>query len=380
MLTVIEAASASDTGQVRRMNEDAYLVSPPVFVVADGMGGARAGEVASHLCIETFSQPDADHQPPEQALRHTIDRANRRIHERAMSDAATAGMGTTVTAALVTDERITFGHVGDSRAYLYRGGALQQLSDDHSLVGELVRRGAITQDEAEQHPQRSIITRALGTEQDVESDTFSVEARDDDVILLCSDGLSGMVRDDAIARILHDAASLAAAAAALIRAANAAGGEDNITVVLFRIGEADTPLTTTQASTQTTSPNRAAPPAATRTAADTSRPGRGVTRRVATWMAVAASVVLLAAAGGWFLSWAHFVGATPDGRVGVYQGLPFDLVGSLRLYRLDYETTIPVGALSTAERVRLFDHTLGSRTATLARVAALPATAYWRVR
>ena len=145
-------------------------------------------------------------------------------------------MGTTITAALVADAAVSFGHVGDSRAYLWRDGVLQQLSDDHSLVGELVRRGALTPEEAERHPQKNIITRTVGTETALDVDTWTLEAAPDDVFLLASDGLNNMIRDTEIAAILTAAPSLAHAARELVRAANAAGGVDNITALLFRVG------------------------------------------------------------------------------------------------------------------------------------------------
>ena len=170
--------------------------------------------------------------------------ANARIFERALQDPAVAGMGTTATVALV-DERqgaLTLAHVGDSRAYRYRDGVLEQLTTDHSLVGELVRTGRLTEAEAAVHPHRSVITRALGTEADVEVDTRIVDLVPGDLVLLCSDGLSAMVRDDQIVRVLDAAGGDPhGAAEALVRAANNAGGEDNVTVVLFELVEGDPP-------------------------------------------------------------------------------------------------------------------------------------------
>ncbi|HEV7639442.1 MAG TPA: protein phosphatase 2C domain-containing protein, partial [Gaiellaceae bacterium] len=171
-----------------------------------------------------------------------IQEANRRVHERATTDAATAGMGTTITAALVEpDGRVAFGHVGDSRAYLLRDDTLKQLTNDHTLVAELVRRGELSPGEAEVHPQRSVITRALGTDPDVDVDTFAVDAQPGDIYLICSDGLSSMVDARDIEEILRQhRTDLVGAARALIQAANRGGGEDNITAVLFAVEEGET--------------------------------------------------------------------------------------------------------------------------------------------
>ena len=239
-LGIVDEAGATQTGNVRRSNEDAYLIRTPLFMVADGMGGARAGEIASRMCAEAFAEVDLIRTPPADALRDTIRTANARILERSRTDPEAAGMGTTVTAALMDDDgKITFAHVGDSRAYLLRDGSLQRLSDDHSLVGELVRKGELSEFEAERHPQRSVITRALGTDDSVEVDTFSVGARDGDVVLLCSDGLNTMVPEATIATVLAEQEPAATIARNLVRAALAGGGEDNVTAMVFRVGKVD---------------------------------------------------------------------------------------------------------------------------------------------
>jgi hypothetical protein len=172
-----------------------------------------------------------------------VQEANRRVHERASNDPATTGMGTTMTVALVEPSgAITFGHVGDSRAYVLRGDTLEQLTDDHSLVAELVRRGELSASDAEVHPQRSVITRALGTDPDVDVDTFTVRPEAGDIYLLCSDGLSDMVAGDGIGEVLFaNRGDLDDAAKALVRAANRGGGDDNITAVLFEILADDAP-------------------------------------------------------------------------------------------------------------------------------------------
>ena len=237
MSTIRQAAGETHTGKKRRRNEDSFVVDPPLFAVADGMGGAQAGELASNLAATALREDDAG-GGGERHLVELIQEANRRVYERSSADAAVSGMGTTITAALVEDGVVAFGHVGDSRAYLIRDNALEQLTDDHSLVAELVRSGKLSPEEADSHPQRSAITRALGTDPDVDVDTFSIPAQADDLFMLCSDGLTSMVDDDRILReVEHHRDDVAAAAKALVRAANRGGGEDNITVVFFEIGE-----------------------------------------------------------------------------------------------------------------------------------------------
>jgi PPM family protein phosphatase len=229
-------AVATDPGRKRRQNEDAFVVRPPLFAIADGMGGARAGEIASALAAGALTDSETE-SGGEARVIELVQEANRRVHERASSDPATSGMGTTMTVALVEPNGdITFGHVGDSRAYVLRGDTLEQLTDDHSLVAELVRRGELSASDAEVHPQRSVITRALGTDPDVDVDTFTVHPEAGDVYLLCSDGLSDMVAGEAIEEVLiANRGDLDGAAKALVRAANRGGGDDNITAVLFQI-------------------------------------------------------------------------------------------------------------------------------------------------
>src|SRR5437660_2522134 len=198
------------------------------------MGGARAGEVASRMAVEAFDD-QGDGGSPEDRLRHVATEANRRIYEMAQGDTEHAGMGTTLTAAMVTGREVAVGHVGDSRLYRLRDGKLERLTEDHSLVEELMRQGRLTPEEAESHPQRSIITRALGPEPDVDVETFTDAGRDGDIYLICSDGLSGMVAEEEIAAILKGSRSLDGAAKQLVDAANEGGGKDNITVVLFRL-------------------------------------------------------------------------------------------------------------------------------------------------
>ena len=234
--------AATDTGRKRRRNEDAYVVEPPLFAVADGMGGAQAGEVASKLAAAALSDTDAGSLNGTERVTSLFQEANRRVYERSATDPSVSGMGTTMTVALVEGAEVVIGHVGDSRAYLLRGGAFEQLTDDHSLVAELMKSGKLSPEEAETHPQRAVITRALGTDPDVDVDAFAVRAEPGDVFLICSDGLTTMVDDDEILGLLErHREDLPRAVKALVAAANRHGGEDNITVVAFAIAADDPP-------------------------------------------------------------------------------------------------------------------------------------------
>jgi protein phosphatase len=236
-------AVASDTGRRRRRNEDNYVLAPPLFAVADGMGGAQAGEVASRLAASALEGGDSDGLNGLERIDALIQEANRRIYDRASTDPTASGMGTTMTVALVEGMTVAIGHVGDSRAYLVRGDQMEQLTDDHSLVNELLKSGKLSEEEAHVHPQRSVITRAVGTDPDVDVDGFTIEAEEGDVFLLCSDGLPDMVPDEEILELVHDNRDdLEKAVKSLVAAANRGGGEDNITAVAFRIS-ADAPAT-----------------------------------------------------------------------------------------------------------------------------------------
>ncbi|MGZ5312763.1 MAG: Stp1/IreP family PP2C-type Ser/Thr phosphatase, partial [Solirubrobacterales bacterium] len=239
MLRVAEHAHKTDTGRQRNANEDSYFARAPIFAVADGMGGAQAGEVASSIAARAFEKNLDESKSAERQLKEIAQQANTEIHELAEKDSSRAGMGTTLTTALLRGDEVSIAHVGDSRAYVFRDGELKQLTKDHSLVEELRRQGRLTDEEAEEHPQRSIITRALGPEDKVKIDTLSFAARNDDVFLLCSDGLTTMVGEEQIGEILADAKSLKSAVTKLIEAANSAGGRDNITAVAFRLEEGE---------------------------------------------------------------------------------------------------------------------------------------------
>jgi protein phosphatase len=378
-----QTATLTDTGRRRRHNEDAFVAEPPLFAVADGMGGAQAGELASSLAAAALKDSQEPGGGGEGRVDELIQQANRRVYERQSQDAAASGMGTTMTVALVEDGRVAFGHVGDSRAYLIRGGALEQLTEDHSLVAELVRSGKLSPEEAEGHPQRSVITRALGTDPDVDVDTFSVETKPGDLFLICSDGLTSMVDDETIleevARNRHD---LKSAAKALVRAANKGGGEDNITVVFFEIGgEDDLEQTVTlpprddgaDAGTdaEATLDELDRVPAIQTTDGDgRRREPRGPGRRL---LVAALTLTLLVGASGfvvWGLWRSHFVGSEADGHVAVYQGVPWNIVGNVHLYRATYVSPLLAAQLSQGERRKLFDHSLRSEGSALAAVRA----------
>ncbi len=231
----------TDTGRKRRRNEDAYVCEPPLFAIADGMGGAQAGEVASRLAAAALRESGAKTLGGERRISDLIQEANRRVYDRSSTDPNTSGMGTTITVALVENDNVAFGHVGDSRAYLIRDGRMEQVTEDHSLVNELLKSGKLSREEAESHPQRSVITRALGTDPDVDVDTFTIAAEAGDVFLLCSDGLTDMVGEGEILELVErNRDNLNGALKSLVKAANRSGGDDNITVVAFEIPEGQT--------------------------------------------------------------------------------------------------------------------------------------------
>jgi PPM family protein phosphatase len=316
--------AATDVGRVREGNEDAYLVDDAMglVAVADGMGGHRAGEVASATALEALRSAITHGRP----LRESMEDANEAVFTKSLTDEELRGMGTTLTAAtLVTGGTVLVGHVGDSRAYLLHDGELRQVTVDHSLVEELVREGRLTADEAAVHPQRSIITRALGVDASVEVDVYPVELAPGDRLLLCSDGLTGMVQAETIAATLRREEDPARAAAALIDAANVAGGEDNITAVVVAVTD-DAPL---RAVSEPVAPIEAtvaeeepAPDAGVRRR----RGARGV-GRVLLW-ALPIVVVLGVAVGavGWYARRSYFVDLH-QGRVTVFKGVPGGLAG-----------------------------------------------------
>jgi serine/threonine protein phosphatase PrpC len=402
MLRVAEHWSGTDTGLQRRANEDSMLVRSPLFVVADGMGGAQAGEVASSVAVDTFSGGLSDASDAETSLVEQVEQANARINELSHTNVEHAGMGTTITVAYVGEQDVSIAHVGDSRAYCLREGELLRLTDDHSLVDELIRQGKLTPQEAEEHPQRSVITRALGPEVAVEVDVRSFRGRAGDVYLVCSDGLTTMLAEADLLNMLTSHARLRNAGEQLIAAANAAGGKDNITVVLFRLEEvfseeerlADghatmAPLAPASASVLASRerPNLsnlgASPevalqdgqprgavgqvviPRRPRRAATAPQPSRGarVRRRLRRLRAPTATLVVvgLLAAGAYLaLQSVYFIGTNQRGLVTMFSGVPYELPGKIKLYSSDYVSGVSASTLSAQRRQALLDHSLRS--------------------
>jgi PPM family protein phosphatase len=376
LLRVDDQAFRTDTGRQRNANEDSFFVRSPIFVVADGMGGAQAGEVASKAAAESFDR-DLPSGPPEQFLRETIEAANRTIHELARKDPSRAGMGTTITAVVVDaeQEEVAIGHVGDSRAYRLRGGKLERLTRDHSLVEEMRRKGQLTDAQAEEHPQRSIITRALGPEPEVEVDVQTVPSSPGDVFLICSDGLTTMLSEEQIGRLLAGATSMAAAVRALVDEANRAGGRDNITALAFRLEDAAAPQRAPEGATligpsaeeegltATEVRRRAAATAARKRREElAAKPKHGRLRTVAKVAAVLLAVGAVAF-GAWYGNrqvW--FLGTDAAGRVALYRGLPYELPFGIKLYDERYASPIQTESLPPKRRDAVTGHDLRSRS------------------
>ncbi len=393
MIRAAETIQMTDTGRQRRDNEDSVYAHAPVFVVADGMGGAQAGEVASQMAVEAFEQGLPESGSPEERLASRVQEANQRIHELSQAEREHEGMGTTLTAAYLDDDsHVAIAHVGDSRAYLFRDGQLKRLTQDHSLVGELVRRGKLTEEQAEEHPQRSIITRALGPEPSVEVDTWSYPVRDGDVLLLCSDGLTSMITEEKIVEVLDSSGKLEQAADRLIREANDAGGRDNITVVLSRLEEVggSEPLDATtivgsarqaeppQARAAARSPRRAPVarvPASRAGAARRPRAPRRPPRRfVKPLAALLATVIVvgLLLGGGYLASrQLYFIGTNQQGIVTIYRGLPYDLPAGIRLYETVYVSGVPASMVPADRRASVFNNQLRSQSSAIGLVRAL---------
>ena len=365
-LVVAEAAYKTDTGRQRHANEDSYFAGSPVFAVADGMGGAQAGEVASRIAAGAFEHDIDDAEPAESQLEGIAQDANREIHELAQRDSSRAGMGTTLTAALLRDDEVALSHVGDSRAYVLRGGELKRLTKDHSLVEELRRQGRLTDEEAEEHPQRSIITRALGPEPSVNVDTMTFPAKSGDVFLLCSDGLTTMVSDEQIASILSEARTLRSAVNKLIDAANAQGGRDNITAVAFRVAEEGEELEEGATLISRTAEQAGLTSERMRRAGDRLR-GQGpmpLPHRQRRGLRIAAVVAAVAAVlvGGVFLArQVYFLGTDEDGRVALYRGLPYDLPFGIELYSEQLSIGVQAASLSPERQEVVTEHKLRSK-------------------
>jgi PPM family protein phosphatase len=360
MLTVAEEAHKTDTGRQRHANEDSYFARAPLFAVADGMGGAQAGEVASRIAAGAFEQRSqvSNEEPAEGQLEEIAQTANRQIHQLAQEDSSRAGMGTTLTSALVRGDEVAFGHVGDSRAYVLRDGKLKRLTKDHSLVEELRRQGRLTEEEAEEHPQRSIITRALGPEPSVNVDTMTFPARDGDVFLICSDGLTTMVSDDEIRQILVESRSLRSAVSKLVEAANRGGGRDNITAVAFRLADADAKEGEESATLISRTAEQAGMTGERVRAATDRMRGRGPMpasqkrKRFLGWAVAILAVIVVVGGGFLAVRSVYFLGTDNQGNVALYRGLPYTLPLGISLYSEQYSIPVQEGTLSE-ERQKL---------------------------
>ena len=428
MSLVARHAALTDIGLHRSTNEDAFVAEPPLFAVADGMGGAQAGEVASRLALDSLVEAlGADDDLPAAA-----GAANQAVYGQSRSDRSHSGMGTTLTAVRLSDDGLRFVHVGDSRLYLWRDERLTQVTDDHSLVGEMVRSGHLTREAADTHPQRSILSRALGTEPGVEIDSGELELRAGDALLLCTDGLYSMITEETVAAVLAAVDDPARVARRLVSEAKSGGGHDNITVIVLRFDEAaadrdgagagtvaaaeaatavlpavgDEPATvalpavggepsetesgaTAESGVAATGAEVAAAGAASTPDAETpaepvaesaaeSEPagdearddgGEGPPaaprrRRRRLWLIVVVAVVLAVCVAGGVAASSVYYVGDYDGMVSVYHGLPFTVAG-IKLHGLYLETTTPVADLAPALRATIERHDLHRKAAAL---------------
>jgi PPM family protein phosphatase len=333
----VRVGARSDVGRVREGNEDSFMVHAPLFAVADGMGGHQGGEVASQLALETLGRLTLeDSRDTAPNLADAVREANRAVLQRASTDPGLHGMGTTLTAVVAGANRVFLAHVGDSRAYLLRDGRLEQLTEDHTVVESLVQEGRLTRQEAEIHPQRSILTRALGVEGDIDVDERSEEVQPGDRILLCSDGLTGMVPEPEIQRILAELDDPQRAADALVDAANDAGGQDNITALVLDMVPDD-------GATET--PPVSAPAPAVAPPEEEPRRSRWG-RRLALWVLLPLVLIVaaLAAVKLLFIDRQWYVGVE-DGRVAVFRGIPAEPLG-IQLDTAVEQTDIPAEEIS----------------------------------
>jgi serine/threonine protein phosphatase PrpC len=427
MLRAADSIWKTDTGRARADNEDSAYARPPLYVVADGMGGAQAGEVASALAVEEFRGGLVAQGTAEQRLSERVQAANRRIYETAHRRLEHEGMGTTLTAVYLDESDLAVAHVGDSRAYIFRDGELIRLTHDHSLVEELIRRGKLTPEQAAAHPQRSIITRALGIEPEVEVDTWTYPMRAGDVVLLCSDGLTSMISEPQIAATLAEQPDLERAGDRLIAEANEAGGRDNITVVLFRLEDVDaapggapppeesTAVDLTPVSSQREVDGRALtnggggdqvtrvhqvtssgpagpevpavpaprPGAAAQTAraprlARTQGPprpvsperGRSLKFKVTAALASLLVVLLLVGGGGYLATrQLYFIGTNADGLVTLYNGLPYEFLG-VPFWEQSYVSGMPASFVPAQQRAELLNHDVRSQNHAIALIRA----------
>ncbi len=345
------AGKHTDQGRVRDGNEDGFVVRDDMglFAVADGMGGHVGGEVASATALEALRAAVLSGMP----IRDAIDSANDAVLERAAADDSLRGMGTTMTAGtLAAGNTFLIGHVGDSRAYLLRDGDFEQLTDDHSLVEEMVREGELTPEQAEVHPRRSVVTRALGIEPGVQIDVVTVELHEGDRLLLCSDGLTGMVRADDIAAILQREPDPQRAADQLVDAANEAGGEDNITALVVDVLADDGARPVRRVRTDGRSAEAEDGDEPSETKPDRRRySGLRRLARVLLWVLPVVLVLTLAfGAVGWYARRTYFV-EFDRGRVTVFKGVPGGLLGWDPT--LEARTDISAADLNEAQRRRV---------------------------
>jgi serine/threonine protein phosphatase PrpC len=354
-VTMCEHAARTDIGRARSHNEDACVAAPPVYAVADGVGGAASGELASSTALEVLQEHAGtiatlgDDDAARRAMADAIEACNARIHAIQAQNDTHAGMATTLTACIARpDGSVMIGHVGDSRAYrIEAAGSIEQLTDDHSMVGELVRAGQLTPEEAANHPQRNVITRALGPEPHISVDTSIVACRPGDVLLVCSDGLTTHVDDARISKIVCAAPSLEHAADELIQRANDRGGSDNISVVLVRpvseaagavmASEAHLPAETTpvNASPAETSGEIAVVPIARPTLG--TEPDHTPHNRKLRWAVTLLVLAIIAGITLWTWNNSYFITTRTDGTVIARQGFP--LGGLHRAYRTSPVTT-----------------------------------------
>jgi PPM family protein phosphatase len=341
----------TDVGRGRPENEDSLLVDPDdgLYAVADGMGGHRAGEVASATAIDALKTAFLGGQRLDQA----VGAANAAVFARAAEDASLRGMGTTLTAIALHDSTAEFGHVGDSRAYLMRDGNVTQVTEDHSLVEQLVREGRLTPEEAQNHPQRAIITRALGVDPNVAVDTYRIDLRPGDRLMICSDGLTNMLSDDTIAQTLRHHADPQQAADTLVDMANQAGGDDNITVILLDALSDGGEGAGAEPQVEQTSgpePQPQAPPPEEVEEHPAQRGGRGL-RSLALWgLPILAVIGLAVGAVGWYARRTYYIGLSGD-RVTLFKGVPGGLLGWEPT--VDHQTELTGADLTEADRADL---------------------------
>jgi protein phosphatase len=322
-------AAVTNVGRVRSHNEDSVLAEPPLFVVADGLGGHEAGEVASSIAIHTL-RDNAPRRADANALARAVRAANREVMRAAREGVGRSGMGTTITAAIVDGGSVAVAHVGDSRAYLLHAGVLSRVTEDHSMVADLIRSGQITEAESRVHPNRSVITRALGTDPNVVADAFEVDAQEGDRLLLCSDGLTGMLEDTEIARIMTDYHDPSVAAKMLVDAANEAGGSDNISVVIADIERSARPSRGIRVG---------------------ERSARGAFA-VAAWVFALVAVTAGIGYGAYLYARTKAFLIAQDGAVAVYRGVP-GTVGGVSLKWPVEVTTTSVDALPLSSQTKL---------------------------